>query len=234
MRQLEICVDSFEAARTAQRGGADRLELCGDLSLGGLTPDPGLLERVLSELTIPVQVMIRPRGGGFIYTEDELDTMEASVRVIRRQWPGIRGFVTGALRPEGGLHREALERFQAAAGPCPLTVHRAFDQAGDPAEALALCIGLGIERVLTSGGEGTAEAGIPRLAALQRQGDGRIVILPGGGVTPQNAARILRETGVTELHLSARKARPLGPRPEDRCHTADPEVIRQMRLLLDR
>lgn len=233
MRRLEVCADSFAAAQAAVHCGADRLELCGDLTLGGLTPDPGLLDRVMTELTVPVQVMIRPRGGGFIYTPDELDTMAASIRAIRRAWPGITGFVTGALLPEGLLDRRALERLQEAAGPVPLTLHRAFDRTLDLSAALESCITLGIERVLTSGGADTVDAGLDSLAALNRQAGNRIVILPGGGVRPDNARLILTATGVQELHLSGRQALSLGPLPDDRTYVLDPAVITAVRELLD-
>lgn len=233
MKQLEICADSFAAARMAQECGADRLELCTDLSVGGLTPDPGLLERVMTELAIPVQVMIRPRSGGFIYAPDELDTMAAAIRYITSRWPGIRGFVTGALLPEGIINREGMHRLQQAAGRYPLTFHRAFDRTANLSEALETCVELGIERILTSGGAENVDLGIDMLSLLHRQGAGRIAILPGGGVRADNAEKILAQTGVSELHLSARKAVTVGPHPDDRTYEADPAVLRHIRMLLN-
>lgn len=234
MRRLEVCVDTFAAARTAVECGADRLELCTDLSVGGLTPDPGLLDRVLSQLTVPVQVMIRPRSGGFVYTEDELATMKASVLGIRKHWPGIRGFVTGALLPEGGLHLEALKKLQEAAGPYPVTLHRAFDRALDLEAALEACIALGLERVLTSGGADAVDEGIETLRKLQLQAGERIIILPGGGVRPDNAERILAVAGVRELHLSGRRALKTGPAADDRAYEADAAALKAVRLILNR
>lgn len=234
MKTLEVCVDSFAAAMTAFACGADRLELCSDLSVGGLTPDPGLLERVMTELTLPVQVMIRPRSGGFIYTADELETMAASIRYIRKQWPGIRGFVTGAILPEGIIHREAMTQLREAAQDYPLTFHRAFDRTADLPEALETCVALGIERILTSGGADTVDQGLAMLKSLQAKAGNRIAILPGGGVRPDNAQRILTETGVQELHLSGRKALVVGPHNDDRTYEADPTALKSIRAILDR
>jgi len=233
MRQLEVCVDTFAAAQTAAACGADRLELCADLSVGGLTPDPGLLERVVTELAVPFQVMIRPRSGGFIYTDDELETMEVSIRYIRKRWPGIRGFVTGALLPEGCLHREALKRLQEAAGAYPLTLHRAFDRTRSLEESLETCIELGIERILTSGGADSVDGGMEMLKKLQQLARGRISILPGGGVRADNARQIIDLTGVTELHLSGRRAVTIGPAPDDVAFEADGAVLREVRAILN-
>lgn len=233
MKQLEICVDTFGAAQTAHQAGADRLELCGDLSVGGLTPDPGLLERVMGELDIPVQVMIRPRSGGFIYTADELQTMAASIRFIQQHWPGIRGFVTGAILPEGLIDRQAMARLRDAAGAYPLTIHRAFDRTKDLHASLETCVALGLERILTSGGADTVDEGLTALGQLHRQAAGRIAILPGGGVRPDNARRILEATGVRELHLSGRRAVCVGPRTDDCAYEADLKSLLQVRTLLN-
>ncbi len=233
MRQLEVCVDTFAAAQAAKACGADRLELCADLSTGGLTPEPGLLERVMTELNIGVQVMIRPRSGGFIYTDDELRTMAASVVFIRKRWPGVRGFVTGAILPEGIIHREAMRGLLAAAEGYPVTFHRAFDRTRDLGEALETCVVLGLERILTSGGADTVDQGIEALANLRRQSSGRISILPGGGVRADNAQTILERTGVTELHLSGRRKVVMGPRSDDRAYELDPSAIKTVRGILN-
>lgn len=233
MRQLEVCVDTFSAAKAAEVCGADRLELCADLSTGGLTPEPGLLERVLTEVNIGVQVMIRPRSGGFIYTDDELRTMAASVVFIRKRWPKIRGFVTGAILPEGIIHRDAMMRLLAATEEYPVTFHRAFDRTRDLSEALETCVELGMERILTSGGADGVDQGMEGLATLQRQSAGRINILPGGGVRADNAQTILERTGVTELHLSGRRSVPMGPRDDDRAYELDPAAIKTVREILN-
>lgn len=233
MRQLEVCVDTLAAARIAEQCGADRLELCTDLSVGGLTPDPGLLEQVMTTLHLPVQVMIRPRSGGFIYTPDELQTMETAIRFIRKTWPGIRGFVTGALLPDNTLHREALRGLMDAAGPYPVTLHRVFDRTRDLKEALETSVELGIERILTSGGAPCVDQGIPMLKKLQAWAGNRIIILPGGGVRPDNGAAILQEAQVMELHLSGRRAIPLGPREDDWAYDVDPWILKAVRALLD-
>lgn len=178
MKQLEVCVDSYAAAKAAEACGADRLELCADLSVGGLTPEFGLLERLMAEGSVGVQVMVRPRSGGFIYTDDELRTMAASIVFIRERWPHVRGFVTGAILPGGVIHKEAMKRFLAAAEEYPVTFHRAFDRTRDLGEALETCVALGLERILTSGGVDTVDLGVESIARLQKQSSGRIIILP--------------------------------------------------------
>lgn len=226
-------MDTLGAAKIAVACGADRLELCADLGIGGLTPDPGLLDQVMGELSVMVQVMIRPRGGGFVYTEDEAATMAAGIRFIRKTWPGIRGFVTGALTAEGTLDEGVISRLQEAAAGYPLTLHRAFDRTRNPAEALERCAALGIERILTSGGAQCAEDGIAVLADLHRRAAGRVIILPGGGVSPHNARRILDGTGVSELHLSARKPVVLGPQQDDLAYLPDSADLRALRRILN-
>ncbi len=233
MKLLEVCVDTFAAAEIAAACGADRLELCTDLSVGGLTPDPGLLERVVTGLVVPVQVMIRPRSGGFIYTGDEIETMVTSIRYIGKYWPGIRGFVTGVLLPDGSLHVEAMKRLQEAAGAYPLTLHRAFDRTRNLEESLETCIELGIERILTSGGADSVDGGMDMLRKLQHSARGRISILPGGGVRPDNARQILDIAGVMELHLSGRKAVAIGPAPDDRAFEADGAALLEVRKILN-
>lgn len=232
MRQLEICVDTFSAARTAAESGATRLELCSDLSVGGLTPDPGLIDRVMTGLDIPVQIMIRPRSGGFIYLEDEIATMKASISFISKQWPDVRGFVTGALRPTGQIDSEAMRELQRVAGDHPITFHRAFDRTPSLMEALETCVHLGIERILTSGGEKCVDDGIARIVTLNAAARDRIVILPGGGVNRHNARLLLTQAKVNELHLSARKRLSMGSADDDNAYEADADVIKSIRALL--
>ncbi|RAK68312.1 copper homeostasis protein CutC [Hymenobacter edaphi] len=209
-RRLEICAASLHSARAAQAGGAHRIELCQNLEQGGITPSYGLLRQVLRELTIPVFVLIRPRPGHFAYDAGELAIMRADIDLSREL--GAAGVVLGALTAAGRVDVAACRPLLEAAGPLPVTFHRAFDDCPDQAAALEDVIGLGCRRVLTSGGAATAAAGAAQLAALGRQAAGRIGILPGAGITAANARAVLAATGAPELHTSA-KRRVTGPQP---------------------
>ncbi|GAB3830520.1 copper homeostasis protein CutC [Hymenobacter jeollabukensis] len=200
----------MHSARAAQAGGAHRIELCQNLEQGGITPSYGLLRQVLRELTIPVFVLIRPRPGHFVYDAGELAIMRADIELCREL--GAAGVVLGVLTPEGRVDVAACRPLLEAAGPLPVTFHRAFDDCPDQAAALEDVIGLGCRRVLTSGGAATAEAGVARLAALVRQAAGRFVIMPGAGITAANVRAIAAATGAEELHTSA-KRRITGPQP---------------------
>ena len=190
---IEAAVESLDAARAAARGGAHRLELCTDLAHGGTTPDLNLLQ---AQLPIPAFVLVRPRTGDFAYTDTEHRTMLEQIARAKRA--GAHGIVTGDL---------SLDRTRdliAAARPLPVTFHRAFDVFPDPSDALERLIGLGVERVLTSGGAPTAPEGAAQIRRLVVQAKGRIGILPGGGIDATNVARLVRETGVNEVHFSVR------------------------------
>jgi len=190
---IEAAVESLDAARAAARGGAHRLELCTDLAHGGTTPDLNLLQ---AQLPIPAFVLVRPRAGDFAYTDAEHRTMLEQIARAKRA--GAHGIVTGDL---------SLDRTRdliAAARPLPVTFHRAFDVFPDPVEALERLIGLGVERVLTSGGAPTAPEGAAQIGRLVVQAKGRIGILPGGGIDATNVARLVRQTGVNEVHFSVR------------------------------
>ncbi len=200
--QLEVCAGSYESVVAARRGGAARIELCSALSEGGITPSVGLMEAVVAVPDIRKHVLIRPRGGDFLYTEQEVDIMERDILAARRV--GMDGVVIGALTAEGDIDEEAVKRLVLAAGDMNVTFHRAFDLCRCPEEALETIVRLGCSRVLTSGLAATAEAGIPLLRQLVEQAARRIVIMPGCGVNAGNAARIVRETGVVEIHASAR------------------------------
>lgn len=195
---VEACVDSVASAGEAAAGGAARLELCQNLVAGGTTPSQGLLAGVRERVTLPLHVLIRPRDGDFLYTGDEIAAMLRDIAAVRRI--GANGVVIGALdaggRVDPGLTRQLLE----AARPLAVTFHRAFDLTRDPAEALETLIGLGIERVLTSGQAATAEQGAPVIAALVAQARDRITVLAGGGIRASNAKRIVAVTGVREIH----------------------------------
>lgn len=196
---VEACVDSVESALAAEAGGAGRIELCADLVEGGTTPSAGTIAACRSRLGIPIFVLIRPRGGDFLYSDDEQAVMLKDI-VMARQL-GADGVVIGALRADGTVDVERVAAMVAAAGTASTTFHRAFDVAADPARALEALVALGNTRVLSSGQEATALEGADTLASLVKQAAGRITIMAGGGVTEDNAARVVAETGVVEVHV---------------------------------
>lgn len=204
MAILEICAGSVESAVAAREGGAARIELCAALEIGGVTPSAGVIAEARKIQGIILNVIIRPRGGDFLYNEYEAACMEQDIRTCKTL--GVDGVVIGALTAEGDIDTELFSRLISAADGMSVTFHRAFDMCHDPRKALEKLISLGCHRVLTSGLSATAEAGIPLLRELVQQADGRIIIMPGCGVNSGNASRILNETGATEIHASARKS----------------------------
>ncbi len=198
---IEACVDALDAALEAERGGADRLELCGELLQGGVTPSAGLIGAVWERVEIPVSVLVRPRTGDFLYTEDELDVMRRDIATARAL--DVDGVVIGALTREGDVDVAAVSQLVDAAGPLAVTFHRAFDFARDLPLALETLIELGVDRVLTSGGAASALAGAAPLAELVRQAGSRITVLAGGGITAANVADVVRRSGAQEVHLRA-------------------------------
>ncbi|MBO1358893.1 copper homeostasis protein CutC [Acetobacter sacchari] len=212
---LEVCVDSIGGLRAVWEGEADRIELCAALSLGGLTPSPGLLAMAAQGVT-PVYVMIRPRGGDFVFSADEEATMRGDIDAVAAafaQKAETVGVVLGASFADGRLDVSCLERLLQHArsvGLSRATLHRAFDLTPDPAEALEQALGLGFERVLTSGCAKTARDGAEMLLMLREQAGDRISIMAGGGLTPENVAQVITVTGVTEVHASCR-----GPAPQE-------------------
>ncbi|WP_040878931.1 copper homeostasis protein CutC [Kaistia granuli] len=202
--QVEICVDTADGLSAAIRGGADRIELCSALALGGLTPSPGLM-RIAAKTGVPTYAMIRPREGDFVFTPGELDQMRRDIDAARSA--GLAGVVLGASEPRGKLDAEALFRLRSHAGGLGATLHRAFDLVPDPNDALETAISLGFERILTSGGSKRALDGLAALRALVARAGDRLSIMPGSGVRPENAAAILAETGAREIHASCRTGR---------------------------
>jgi copper homeostasis protein len=195
---LEVCVDTAAGLTAAIAGGADRIELCAALTLGGLTPSAGQMADA-GACPVPVMVMIRPRAGDFVWSEAEISMMVTEIASARAA--GLAGVVLGASLPDGRLDVPVLKRLVAAAAGLDLTLHRAIDLAPDMAEALEVAIALGFHRILTSGGKKTAQAGAARIAALVTQAAGRISIMPGSGVNPANAP-MLKGLGIAELHAS--------------------------------
>jgi copper homeostasis protein len=203
-------VDGPAGLDAAVKGGADRIELCSALSVAGLTPSAGFMRRA-AEVDPPSYAMIRPRPGDFRFTRGEVDLMRADIDAVHDA--GLAGVVLGASRADGSLDARALERLVAHAASLGLgaTLHRAFDLAPDLSAALETAIGLGFERVLTSGGAPSAPEALERLRALVAQAGERISIMPGAGVTAGNVRRLVDTTGVHEVHGSfSRRRRPRG------------------------
>lgn len=202
MRKLEVCCGDLQSVCAAIEGGAHRVELCEALELDGLTPSEAMMESAIG-MGIPVQVLIRVREGDFVYNKEEVCKMQHDIRIAREL--GAAGVVIGALMPDGSIDEDAIRRMMDEAEGLSVTFHRAFDVCRNPEEALEKIISLGCHRLLTSGQAPTAEQGIPMLKKLVGQADGRIIIMPGAGVNPQNVSRILEETGAIEIHGSLRK-----------------------------
>ncbi|PTL85913.1 copper homeostasis protein CutC [Vitiosangium sp. GDMCC 1.1324] len=196
---LEVCVDDVAGLCAAAEGGADRIELCAGLEVGGLTPSRGLMARAAA-LGIPVLAMIRPRAGDFVYDAATLDVMRADIDTARQA--GLAGVVLGASRPDGRLDEGALAALTAHAAGLEVALHRAFDLVPDPLEALETAVSLGFVRILTSGGCATALAGAETIAAVTRASRGRIVIMPGSGVRLDTVSELLAKTGAREVHAS--------------------------------
>ena len=195
---IEAVVETVDAAVAAERSGAGRLELCARLDVGGTTPDEATIARVVQAVTIPVFVMIRPRGGTFVYSDEEVDVMRRDLAVAAAS--GAAGMVLGVLRPD---HRVDVERTRAlvqrAAG-LPVTFHRAIDEAPDLLKAIDCLIEAGVTRVLTSGGAATAVEGVEMLAHMVERAGSRLTVMPGGGVRANNARALIDRTKAREIH----------------------------------
>lgn len=208
---LEVCVDSTASAIAAKKGGADRLELCADLVVGGITPSLALVRQVKVETGLPVRALLRPRFGDFCYDSYELAQMEESAAELVTA--GADGIVTGVLKPDGSLDVDALRTIYAAAAhaaekagrPVALTLHRAFDVCRDPFAALEDACALGLSTILTSGQAANAPAGSALLRQLVEAANGRIEILVGAGVSPANIPALAAETGAKSFHLSGKQ-----------------------------
>lgn len=199
---LEIAANSFQSCVAAQEGGADRIELFENLPEGGCTPSYGMLSLVKERINIPVYVMIRPRGGDFIYTDDELEIMRRDIEMCKQlRFPGI---VFGILDTQGNVDVARCKDLLSASGDMKVTFHRAFDRAKDLHESMRQLISLGFERVLTSGGEANVEKGKDVIKKLQREYGKDIVIMPGCGVTSANARAISDYCYVSEIHATAK------------------------------
>ena len=200
MNVLEICVDSVESAAAAERGGAQRVELCSDLLEGGITPSAGQISLVRRRIGISLFVMIRPRGGDFCYTAEEFAVMQRDIREARTL--GANGIVLGILDEQARVDVRRTKQLVELAVPLEVTFHRAIDMTPNPRIALEDVIATGARRVLTSGGAARVTRGLTVVAGMVEAAKNRIVVMAGGGVTPRTVSRIAKATGVGEFHAS--------------------------------
>lgn len=260
---LEVCVDTAEGLAQAVAGGADRIELCSALAVGGLTPSAGLLA-LATDCGVPVVAMIRPRAGDFVWSDAEVGMMKAEIAAVRAA--GLAGVVLGASLPDGRLDVPVLRRLVAVArgvkgdrflyrnragafagsepeysnipGAFELVLHRCIDLTPDMGAALEEAVDLGFHRILTSGGAMTAEAGAARIGALVQLAAGRITVMPGSGVTPANAP-LLKGLGITEIHASCSATTPVTGRVVEMGFApaarrqTDAEAVRALRAALE-
>jgi copper homeostasis protein len=195
---LEISVETVERALAAERGGADRIELCSELAQGGLTPSVELMGEVRERVRVPIFAMIRPRGGDFVYSDVEFAEMQREIKTAARV--GIDGVVLGILDADRSVDIERTRRLVELARPEPVTFHRAFDASADLRTALEDVIRTGARRILTSGGARTAPEALPLLAELVQAAGERIVIVPGSGINGRNVAEVAQCSGAREFH----------------------------------
>jgi len=241
---LEICCGSIDDAIEAEKGGADRVELCSALFLGGLTPSVGTIQEAKHRLKIPIMVMVRPRGGGFAYSDAEMASMERDTEAAIEN--GADGVVFGILQPDGRIDVARCRRIRQAIGKHQAVFHRAFDVTPDPFESLEQLVDLGITRVLTSGQKESVPEGAELIKTLIARAGNRIEILPGGGIQLWNVKEMIERTGCRQVHLTAwgtvsdpsTQARPaitfggaLYP-PEDRFQVTDAKLVRQLAATL--
>ncbi|MBV6657484.1 MAG: copper homeostasis protein CutC [Devosiaceae bacterium] len=234
MTLLEVCVDTLEGAHAAVQGGAGRIELCSSLSEGGLTPSAGLM-RAAVRLPVPVYAMIRPRSGLFAFSRDELAIMLDDIAAARAA--GLAGVVLGVQDATGGLDDDVLAQLVGAAGDMGKTLHRVIDVVPDPLAALDQAIALGFDRVLTSGAQPLAPDGAELIAAMVTRAAGRLNVMPGCGLLPENVAQVVAKTGASEVHAACQRRVPGDPAfsdfdpPGGRFETSAEEVSRMVTAL---
>eukprot|EP01006_Ploeotia_vitrea_P009505 TRINITY_DN22427_c0_g1_i1.p1 TRINITY_DN22427_c0_g1~~TRINITY_DN22427_c0_g1_i1.p1 ORF type:complete len:246 (+),score=35.61 TRINITY_DN22427_c0_g1_i1:66-803(+) len=244
MIPIEVCVDSLESAINAINGGANRLEICGPLELGGVTPSIGLVQKIASRAaaaSVEACIMIRPRAGHFIFSDTELEVMLADIHAMKTI-QGVTGFVFGTLTESGALDENQMKQLIQASAPLQSVCHRAIDVAKDPLQALEQCKKLGVHRVLTSGAANTAAAGIAVIKQMQ-DNCGSVCIMAGSGVNPGNVLSIVEQTGVQAVHLSAKTAKAPPKLEQPKCdqglaqdgfvhYIASEETVRAVRVQL--
>jgi copper homeostasis protein len=211
---LEISVESVKAAMAAERGGADRVELCGHLSVGGITPGVRFLRTARNQVHIPVFAMIRPRRGDFVYSDSEFATMKDDIDTAKRL--GLNGVVLGILKQDRQVDVQRTRELVELARPLPVTFHRAFDESADLRQALEDVMRSGAKRILTSGGARSAPEGSAVLAELIEAAGERIVIIPGAGISAANIAEVARRTKAREFHSGLSKVLPYGSKDHNK------------------
>ena len=197
---FEVCASSFESAKNAQIAGAQRIELCSELGVGGITPSYGLITKVMEELSILNCVLIRPRSGDFTYSDEEFDIMLRDIKFCKEL--DCEGVVTGVLHKDGEIDIERTKRLMEVAGSMDFIYHRAFDCTPNPEKAIEELKKLGVKRILSSGQKKTAIEGLPLLKKLNKIADGKISIMAGGGISPESIQEI-KKAGFNEIHFSA-------------------------------
>ncbi|WP_407332333.1 copper homeostasis protein CutC [Enterovibrio sp. 27052020O] len=239
---IEVCIDSLESLPIAQTAGAGRIELCSSLATGGLTASAGYMKQAARVANIPVYAIIRPREGDFLFSSADIEIMLEDIHIAKQA--GLNGVVIGALRADGKIDDVAVKAMIKVASGMGITFHRAIDHCSAPFEALEFLMTHGVERVLTSGLAKRADEGINTLKDMVRLTQGRLSIMPGAGVSPDNAKRIITETGANEIHLSGKTTRPslmsyrnekatMGSGESDFAITVtNPEIIKQTVLAL--
>jgi copper homeostasis protein len=242
---IEIVVYSIESALEAQKGGADRVELCANPGDGGTTPSVGIIQQVRKNLSIEVYVMIRPRGEDFLYTDEEFASMKRDIEMCKQL--GVEGVVFGILRKDGSIDKEKCAHLISLARPMKVTCHRAFDVTCDPLQALEDCIEIGFDRILTSGQQPKAIQGVALITQLILKANGRIKIMPGSGIVEENVQEIVTKTHAQEIHFSAiahRKSKMefsnssikgmgSAQNTESMVRTVDADLIRRMRSIVE-
>ena len=244
MIKTEICINSPESAVAAEQGGANRVELCANLLEGGTTPSIGAVKVARDRIGIGLHVIVRPRGGDFLFNEFEVETMLHDIEAIKAA--GADGIVIGSLTAEGEIDIEQTKQLIERARPLSVTFHRAFDMCRQPLVALEQLVELGVDRLLTSGQEESVIEGIDLIKELNDKAADRIIIMPGGGITPRNLRKLVNDTGVREVHFAAMKTVHSGMTfrndrvymggtlrpPEYEAQVADAELIGTMRSSL--
>jgi copper homeostasis protein len=203
---VEVSVEGVDGLLVAQENGADRVELCASVLEGGITPSIGMVREALRRARIPVFVIVRPRGGDFLYSEAEFESMRQDVIALKEL--GVPGIVTGCLTADGEVDKQRTAELLRLARPMSFTFHRAFDMVRDPVQALEVLISLGVDRLLTSGQRSTAIEGLATLKRLGQVAKGRMIVMPCGGLRADNVAQVCRETELWELHFAAHTMEP--------------------------
>lgn len=199
---LEICANSYQSAINAQIAGAHRIELCSEISVGGITPSYGLIKRVMTDINIPVHVLIRPRSGNFTYSNEEFEMMKENILICKKL--GCKGIVSGVLYTDNTIDIERTQELMTLTNPLSFTFHRAFDMVPVPTEAIHELIAMGVDRVLTSGQKDTAIEGLDLIIKLQEIAKNKLIVMPGSGINYKNC-NLFKKAGCKEIHSSASK-----------------------------